>query len=87
MPSSILDGREEAGRSCRHRPSRTEMIITFLACVEEKNHDRHHDREDNQWQEKGQQDGRKDGLGDSPGDSKCNRTDRGDEDVKIRNKW
>lgn len=59
------------------------MIITFLACVDEKNHDRHHDREDNQ----GQQDKRKDGLRDKSGNSKSNRTDRGDEDLKIRKKW
>lgn len=59
------------------------MIITFLACVDEKNHDRHHDREDNQ----GQQDKRKDSLRDKSGNSKCNRTDRGDEDMKIRKKW
>lgn len=68
LASRILNGREEAGRSCQHHPSRTEMFITFLACVDEKNHDCHHNREDNQWQEEGQQDGRKGGLG----DSKCN---------------
>lgn len=84
LASSILDGREEAGS--QHCPSRTGMIITFLAHVDEKNHDCHHDREDNHWQEKGQQDGRKDGRGDSPGDNPCNRTDRGDEDLKIRKK-
>lgn len=62
------------------------MIITFLACVDEKNHDFHCDREENQWQ-KGQQDKRNDGLGDNSGNSKCSRTDRGDEDLKIWKKW
>lgn len=34
LASSILNGREEVGRFCRHHPSRTEMIITF--CVDKK---------------------------------------------------
>lgn len=80
MASGILDGREEAGRSCRHRPSGTEVIITFLACTDEKNYDHHHDMEDNQWQEKRW-------SRNSPGDGKCNRADGGDEAMKIREKW